>query len=138
MSNALMAVLVSMLLLFILTVLPLIPAVVIYALFPKTTVVTRGPLSGLTLKSSGAFSVYIIVFITQRGPILVYAKTPLVTGPSSATEPSPHAMSSAACTTNIAGYSSRKGQVKMSVRSTSTSKMNTTLGIKASLSDFNA
>jgi hypothetical protein len=60
-----MASLMSMLLLFILVVLPLIPAVVIYALFPNTTVVASGPLSGLTLKSSGAFSVYIVVFLVM-------------------------------------------------------------------------
>ena len=35
---------------------------------------------------------------------------PLSTGPSSAAEPSPHAISSADCTINIAGYSIRKGQ----------------------------
>src|ERR1035437_8776744 len=50
------------------------------------------------------------IIITQRGPILVYAKIPLTIGPSSAAEPSPHAISSAACTTNIVGYSFRKGQ----------------------------
>jgi hypothetical protein len=50
------------------------------------------------------------IIITQRGPILVYAKMPLAIGPSSATEPSLHAISSAACTTNIVGYSFRKGQ----------------------------
>ena len=37
---------------------------------------------------------------------------PLSTGPSSAAEPSPHAISSAVCIINIAGFSFRKGQIK--------------------------
>jgi len=42
---------------------PLIPAILIYAIFPDTQVVASGPLSGLTVKASGAFGAYLIVFI---------------------------------------------------------------------------
>jgi len=42
---------------------PLVPAIVIYRLFPDTTVATSGPLSGLTIKASGAFAAYIVVFL---------------------------------------------------------------------------
>jgi hypothetical protein len=44
-------------------VLPLIPAVLIYWLFPGTTVAASGPLHGLTVKASGAFAAYLIVFV---------------------------------------------------------------------------
>ncbi|MDR3418635.1 MAG: hypothetical protein P4L83_20885 [Nevskia sp.] len=43
--------------------LPLVPAVIIYKLFPDTQVAAKGPLSGLTLKTSGAFAAYLIVFL---------------------------------------------------------------------------
>jgi len=42
---------------------PLIPAVVIYKLFPKTEVTASGPLSGLNIKTKGAFAAYIIALI---------------------------------------------------------------------------
>lgn len=42
---------------------PLIPAVMIYHLFPNTTVAANGPLSGLTVRATGAFAAYIIVFL---------------------------------------------------------------------------
>lgn len=44
--------------------LPLIPAVLIYWLFPKATVAVSGPLANLTVKASGAFAAYLIVFST--------------------------------------------------------------------------
>lgn len=44
------------------TLLPLVPAIVIYKLFPDTKVAAQGPLSGLTLRASGAFAAYIVVF----------------------------------------------------------------------------
>jgi hypothetical protein len=43
--------------------LPLVPAVVIYLIFPKTQVSISGPLQGLTIRSSGAFAAYLIVFL---------------------------------------------------------------------------
>jgi hypothetical protein len=43
-------------------ILPLIPAVIIYRLFPNTTVAVNGPLANLTVRASGAFAAYLIVF----------------------------------------------------------------------------
>jgi len=43
--------------------LPLIPAVLIYWLFPSTTVMASGPLHGLSVKAGGAFAGYLIVFV---------------------------------------------------------------------------
>ena len=42
---------------------PLIPAILIYKLFPDTKVSLSGPLSGLTLAAGGAFAAYVIVFL---------------------------------------------------------------------------
>ena len=42
--------------------LPLFPAVLIYRLFPSTQVAVSGPLAGLTVKASGAFAAYLVVF----------------------------------------------------------------------------
>jgi hypothetical protein len=44
-------------------IIPLIPAVIIYRIFPDTAVTASGPLSGLTVKASGAFAAYVIVFL---------------------------------------------------------------------------
>jgi hypothetical protein len=63
MNYTILAALFAILLLLVMVMLPLIPAVVIYRLFPNTQVAASGPFSGLTLKSSGAFSAYIIVFL---------------------------------------------------------------------------
>jgi hypothetical protein len=41
--------------------LPLIPAVLIYRLFPDTSVAISGPLAGLTVRATGAFAGYLIV-----------------------------------------------------------------------------
>lgn len=45
--------------------LPLVPAVLIYLIFPNTQTKLGGPFSGLTLKSSGAFSAYFIVLLAS-------------------------------------------------------------------------
>ena len=45
--------------------LPLVPAVLIYLIFPSTQTALGGPFSGLTLKSSGAFSAYFIVLLAS-------------------------------------------------------------------------
>jgi hypothetical protein len=37
---------------------PLIPAILIYRLFPETKVSVPGPLAGLTLRAGGAFAAY--------------------------------------------------------------------------------
>lgn len=42
---------------------PLVPAVVTYKLFPDTTVGLSGPLAGLTVRATGAFAAYTIVFL---------------------------------------------------------------------------
>jgi hypothetical protein len=43
--------------------LPLLPAVLIYRLFPTTSVAASGPLANLTINASGAFAAYLIVFL---------------------------------------------------------------------------
>lgn len=42
---------------------PLVPAVLIYKLFPETKVAASGPFSGLTLKATGAFGAYVITLL---------------------------------------------------------------------------
>jgi uncharacterized membrane protein (GlpM family) len=42
--------------------LPLMPAILIYRLFPSTTVAVSGPLAHLTVKAGGAFAAYLIIF----------------------------------------------------------------------------
>jgi hypothetical protein len=43
--------------------LPLVPAVLIYWLFPNTAVAVGGPLANLTVRASGAFAAYLAVFL---------------------------------------------------------------------------
>jgi hypothetical protein len=40
----------------------MIPAVLIYSLFPKDRIGVRGPLGALTISATGAFAAYVIVF----------------------------------------------------------------------------
>jgi hypothetical protein len=42
---------------------PLVPAVLIYRLFPETQVTATGPLSGLTVRATGAFAAYAVTFL---------------------------------------------------------------------------
>jgi hypothetical protein len=42
--------------------LPVIPAILIYWLFPKNTLTARGVLAGLTVNASGAFGGYLVIF----------------------------------------------------------------------------
>jgi hypothetical protein len=42
---------------------PLVPAVVTYKLFPDTSVGLSGPLQGMTVRATGAFAAYTIVFL---------------------------------------------------------------------------
>jgi len=44
-------------------VLPLLPAILIYRLFPNTGVAVSGPLANLTVRASGAFAGYLVVFV---------------------------------------------------------------------------
>ena len=43
--------------------LPLVPSVLIYRLFPNTAVAVSGPLANLTIRASGAFAAYLIIFV---------------------------------------------------------------------------
>ena len=43
--------------------LPIIPAVIIYKLFPKTATDVSGPLGALTFKAGGAFAAYIVTVV---------------------------------------------------------------------------
>jgi hypothetical protein len=45
----------------LLVCLPLVPAIAIYTLFPKTKIAVRGPFKGLRLNVGGAFGAYLIV-----------------------------------------------------------------------------
>ncbi len=61
MDTNIAAVLLSCLLYSLYVLLPMIPAIVIYRLFPDTKVALSGPLANLTMKSTGAFAAYIVV-----------------------------------------------------------------------------
>lgn len=63
MDLAMQQVATTMALLVLTAVLPLVPAVGIYKLFPDTKVAVSGPLSGLTLKAGGSFAAYLAVLI---------------------------------------------------------------------------
>jgi hypothetical protein len=43
--------------------LPLVPSILIYLIFPKTETALKGPFSGLTVRASGAFAAYFIVLL---------------------------------------------------------------------------
>jgi hypothetical protein len=49
--------------------LPLAPAVLIYWLFPNTPVAVSGPLSGLTVRTGGAFGAYLVVLLLTYGQL---------------------------------------------------------------------
>ncbi len=57
------AVILSFVLYALYVLLPMIPAILIYRLFPDTKVGIKGPLGNLTMKASGAFAAYIIVVL---------------------------------------------------------------------------
>ena len=83
MNPALLAVMISAMILVLLSLLPLGPAILIYKIFPDTKVVTNGPFSGLTLRSSGAFSIYFIVFLALAPfAIRTFNMVSLITSPS--------------------------------------------------------
>lgn len=50
--------------------LPLVPAILIYLIFPKTQTGVEGPLSGLSIRASGAFAAYFIVLVATT-PLLI-------------------------------------------------------------------
>ena len=43
--------------------LPLVPAVIIYLIFPKTEVGLSGPFTGLSVRASGAFAAYFVILL---------------------------------------------------------------------------
>src|SRR5271169_6544102 len=50
--------------------LPLMPAILIFKIFPNTTLIARGPLGGLTVKASGAMGAYLVVFGALSIPVV--------------------------------------------------------------------
>jgi len=54
--------------LMIAVLLPLLPTVVIYRLFPGTEVIVSGPFRGMTVRAAGAFGAYFITFLAA-GPL---------------------------------------------------------------------
>jgi hypothetical protein len=62
MSREQMVVLASMGLYAAWVLLPVIPAILIYWLFPKNTLTAKGVLAGLTVNASGAFGGYLVIF----------------------------------------------------------------------------
>lgn len=63
MDTNIAAVLLSYGLYILYVLLPVVPAVVIYRMFPDTKVAVSGPLAKLTMRSTGAFAAYVIVVI---------------------------------------------------------------------------
>jgi hypothetical protein len=57
------------LLLTIWVALPLLPAVLIYRLFPNAPLVVTGPLAGLTIKTGGAFAAYLLIFLLIKSQV---------------------------------------------------------------------
>lgn len=53
--------------------LPMIPSVIIYKIFPDTKIAVSGPLQGLTIKATGAFAAYLICCLVGY-PIVSGAK----------------------------------------------------------------
>ncbi len=49
--------------------LPLLPAILIYRLFPDAPLVLTGPLAGLTVKTGGAFAAYLIIFLLIKSQV---------------------------------------------------------------------
>jgi len=67
---------------------PLIPAVLIYRMFPDTKVAVSGPLQGLTVKATGAFAAYVITLLIGYG---IVKNTPELIGGMVATTWKVHA-----------------------------------------------
>jgi hypothetical protein len=63
MDKQILTVIFSFVLYIIYVLLPMVPAMVIYKLFPDTTITTSGTLSGWKVKTTGAFAGYIITVV---------------------------------------------------------------------------
>lgn len=59
----------SIVLLILWVLLPLVPSVLIYKMFPDTKVAASGPFAGLTIAAGGAFAGYLIILLAL--PLLV-------------------------------------------------------------------
>ena len=60
---AILAILVALGVFSVWVLLPLLPAVLIYRLFPNNPLVVSGPLAGLTVKTGGAFGAYLLIVL---------------------------------------------------------------------------
>lgn len=49
--------------------LPLVPALLIYWLFPNTPVAVSGPLAGVSVKTGGAFGAYLVILLLTWGEL---------------------------------------------------------------------
>jgi len=54
--------------------LPLVPSILIYWLFPSTSVAVSGPLANLTVRAGGAFAAYLVIFLVTYYPIVQHAQ----------------------------------------------------------------
>ena len=63
MDKQILTVIFSFVLYIIYVLLPMVPAMVIYKIFPDTTITTSGTLSGWKVKTTGAFAGYIITVV---------------------------------------------------------------------------
>jgi len=63
MDKHIIAVLLSFSLYALYVLLPLVPAILIYSIFPNTKVGISGPLGGLSMKAGGAFAAYVITVL---------------------------------------------------------------------------
>ena len=52
--------------------LPLIPSILLFKIFPNNVVVVKGPLQGLTVKAGGAFAAYLLLFLLLSYPVNTY------------------------------------------------------------------
>lgn len=77
-NGNLVAVLLGILLYLLFVLLPLVPAVIIYRIFPETKVAVKGPLGQLGLNTSGAFAAYVTVCVL--GFFLVQFTQGLISG----------------------------------------------------------
>jgi HSP20 family molecular chaperone IbpA len=62
-NPAIEQILLTIVVLLIAVLLPLLPTVIIYKLFPAEQVVVSGPFKGLTVQAAGAFAAYLITFV---------------------------------------------------------------------------
>ena len=79
-NEILRAVLINMIPYVVALLLPLIPAIFIFKIFPDTKVSIKGPLSQFALNSTGAFAAYIITFFLGWPVIKEYREIVVLAG----------------------------------------------------------